>query len=51
MYAAEALVSLDRISEAIEHLSVERINNISSDVEEGGKKSPVSGKMRLDISN
>lgn len=51
MYAAEALVSLDRISEAIEHLSVERINNINGDLDEGGKKSPVSDDGSTKSSN
>nr|CAB3232170.1 CCR4-NOT transcription complex subunit 10 [Phallusia mammillata] len=42
MYAAEALVSLDRISEAIQYLSIDKINSISCSLEENGKKSPTS---------
>ncbi|XP_076801147.1 CCR4-NOT transcription complex subunit 10-like isoform X2 [Clavelina lepadiformis] len=42
MYAAEALVSLDRISEAIQHLSVEKISTVSLEIDNNGMKSPGS---------
>ena len=45
MYAAEALTALDRISDAIQFLSTEKITSVSSDVDEIGRKSPVSGNF------
>nr|XP_002131645.1 CCR4-NOT transcription complex subunit 10 isoform X1 [Ciona intestinalis] len=42
MYAGEALVVLDRISEAIQHLQVDKITNVSCAVAESGKRSPLS---------
>ena len=50
MYAAEALVSLDRISEAIEFLSTDKVNTISLERDENGKNSPVSGNFVLLVS-
>lgn len=51
MYAAEALVSLDRISEAISYLSTDKVTSISPDIEGNGKKSPSSGKLFIAFKN
>ena len=47
MYAAEALVSLDRISEAISYLSTDKVTSISLDIDGNGKNSPASGKVSI----
>uniref|UniRef100_F6SF30 CCR4-NOT transcription complex subunit 10 n=1 Tax=Ciona intestinalis TaxID=7719 RepID=F6SF30_CIOIN len=48
MYAGEALVVLDRISEAIQHLQVDKITNVSCAVAESGKRSPLSAICLID---
>ena len=44
VYAAEALVSLDRISKAISYLQVDQVHDIIHHADDGsGKVSPSSG--------
>uniref|UniRef100_H2Z941 CCR4-NOT transcription complex subunit 10 n=1 Tax=Ciona savignyi TaxID=51511 RepID=H2Z941_CIOSA len=42
MYAGEALVMMDRISEAIQYFQVDKINSVASTNDDGGKRSPLS---------